>query len=209
MRLYWMWPQKKEKWMWKLIALYNQWLIDWEWHDDKLVDAREYLYGKVIVLIWRMKRMVWEDDWHDMIQNLFMRCDQWMMKSVEREFHEKQVYTYLKTRVRGIIINHYRKREKEDALLSYSDYATKQEIEEMKDTIALEKISALFLEFVMEHCTAQDRSIILLDKEECTIADIAQYLQKKNTTVSKALYRVRSKFKQFLANKWITHEDIC
>jgi len=91
----------KEKFnMWVLIDLYKNNLDKW----------REYLYDNMSVF-WNVKNIINMTPYYakDIYNDIFLILDRVIQESIVKWFDEKQIYTYIKTRVRWEIYNRAKK----------------------------------------------------------------------------------------------------
>lgn len=181
------------------------------YHCD-MTKAREYLHENLMALVTKELLANIDDTHHqDMIQDLFIKIDEWIALSVERWFNAKQTYMYLKVRINGFIMNYFKfeigKNHIDTAYISV-DVDDENNSYTLEDLMNLNKIPSLLLDW-LNKCTETEKRIILLHNYMwIPVSKIEEITWIKKLNVYKRLKVGMQKLKYFLESKWVCYEDL-
>lgn len=175
-----------------LIDLYKNDLSKW----------REYLYNNLEVFISGTEFYVWKQYYMDIKHDLFIILDDSIKKSVD-VYWERQIYNYIRKRVRWHLINcKFWLSEFESATVeSWESYDSSEKI---WIDIMVEKVKEYVLQLPIEQKTVM--LMRMFTEPAYTNKEIAEYLNKKESHISRTYKKVMVKIQKVLAH--LQHEDI-
>lgn len=189
-------------------------LID-AYRNDNILWAREYLYNNIMVLVTK-ELMSWIDqNIHvDIVHDLYLKVDEWIQDSIEKDYKSKQIYSYIKLRVSWFIINYYKFEIWKNYInTNYmcEDNRIDNDEQDPKETIdmnPLHKFPSLMLDAI-DTCTEDEKKLarfVYIGLDLTRIKNILNRDIKKTKSINSSAMK---KIKKHLHNKGITYEDLC
>lgn len=148
----------------------------------------------------------------DMIQDMFMKIDEWILRSINRWYNERQTYSYIRLAINWFIINYFKfeiGKNYIDTQYDSENNSVNEHEYEIEDMMNLNNIPTLLLDWLHKCTELEMRFILLHHYMSYPVSKIAELTWYKRLNIYQRLKSGMKKIRVFLESKWVKYEDVC